>query len=352
MFFPKFKWFRRFSWLIGTALTFCLWAALGLIFVWGVSSWYNYRQGDLPLTWGVSWSDKQAAFFDLDTKEDLDYLLSEIPFKRLQLMSYWDQIETTPGDYDFSSLETQFEIARSRNVSVSLQLGLHQSRWPFCHAPNWSQKLDSDQFKSALQAFISQTVAYGDSKVNLIQYQLEPEIFKAQAASCVQQLTATDLGELHTFVTQLTTQEIALSRPHNRIIWRSQMPEPAAFGLCLKPYPDNLSFWQGLRRPTPPGRYYTFIAGNLKILHSQSQIFIRALSAEPRSLDQDLSSLPATALINGDFNNQRLQRQIDYARSSNIKIIDLKGAEWWLWQKRHSETSFWDIVRENVQNDF
>ena len=62
--------------------------------IWGVSLWYNYQEGNQPVIWGVSWSSKQATKLGLDN-ENLKELLNEIPFKRLQLMSYWDIAETS-----------------------------------------------------------------------------------------------------------------------------------------------------------------------------------------------------------------------------------------------------------------
>ena len=350
MLWPKFKWLRRLSWLTGLLLTLVFWALLSLAASWAVTSWYNYQNDNLPLNWGVSWSSKQAAVLGLEDPEDLDQLLAEIPFKRLQLMSYWDEIETVPGKYDFDSLERQFEIAAGRNLKVSLQLGLHQSRWPRCYAPAWSETLAADEFKASLKRFISRTIERFDDSVNLRQYQLEPEIFQADE-SCQRQLDKADLGELQIFARELTDKEIALSRPNNWIIFRGQNPAADAFGLCLKPRPKSANVWQKIWQATPPAGYYNLSAGNLTILHPRSRIFIRSLVAEPRLLDGDPDSYTLEEIGKG-YEPQHLREQLEYARRTNIKNIDLAGAEWWLWQRRRGQPEFWSAVAETVRNDF
>ena len=65
-------------------------------------------------------------------------------------------------------------------MQISLQIGLHQSRSPYCHLPKYTQKLGQAQLKQRFKLYVEKIVAKFDQEVNLIQYQLEPEIAQAQ----------------------------------------------------------------------------------------------------------------------------------------------------------------------------
>ena len=351
MFLSIFRWFRRLSLLISSLIGLAVWGVITLGIIWAIGAWYSHQQREQPISWGMSWSSKQAEQLKLSPIEGLDKLLSQLPFKRVQLMSYWDELELQNNTFNFESLEQQFMIAKGRNVKISLQLGLHQSRWPYCHSPKWAENLDKEEFKLELKQYLKEIIAHFDNDVNLIQYQLEPEIFRAKSDSCPQQLNRSDLEEIHLFVKDLTEKEISLSRPNNLAVWRQQKPEPDSFGLQLTPHPDNLNWPINRIRQTPPSQYYTFVAGNLRILHSESNIFIRDLKAEPTAFDNNLAEI--------DLNSEKftlrpdqLSDRLNYARKTNIKTIDLKGAEWWLWQEEKGDNRFLETVRSTILVDF
>ena len=337
--------------MISLSATLIIWLAISIGVIWGIGSWYKSQQGDQPTVWGASWSTKQAEKLGLNPTDDLDELLAHIPFKKLQLMSYWDEIEAEKDNYDFTSLSRQFEIAKSRNVGVSLQLGLHQSRQPKCHQPNWANGLDQAEFKNQLKKYIGKIIERFDEEVNLIQYQLEPEIFEADSELCPQSLNKEDLKELYAHVKDLTAKEISVSRPNNLAIWRKRDPNPDSFGLKLEPYPKSANWFKRTYRRAIPAHYYSFSAGNLKIFHSNSHLFIRDLKAEPDDLEKILDG-PQTDGQNPDLKTETLRDRLDYAGATGVKTIYLNGAEWWLWQKNNGQTDIWQTVSEVVQTDF
>ena len=74
----------------------------------------------IPKTYGVSLSLKQCSAFQLDPAETLDWLLFDAGFRRFRLMSYWDESESTKGQYNFSDLDWQMDEAAKRGAKVSL----------------------------------------------------------------------------------------------------------------------------------------------------------------------------------------------------------------------------------------
>ncbi len=346
-----FKWLWRLSVLISLSITLLVWLVISAGIVWGIGSWYKSQQGDQATIWGTIWSNKQAEKLGLDPTEDLDRLLAQIPFKRLQLMSYWDEIEADEGNYDFASLERQFAITKSRNVGISLQLGLHQSRLPKCHQPAWANNLSPPEFKDRLKKYLLKVVERFDTEANLVQYQLEPEIFEAESEFCPQMLNGDDLSELYAYLKTLTIKEISVSRPNNLAVWRQQNPNPDGFGLKITPHANRSGWLQKAYQRTLPTHYYSFLAGNLKMLHSESRIFIRDLNTEHGDLEEALSN-PQTFSQNPNLKTETLKSRLEYARQTGIKTIYLRGAEWWLQQKDSGGGDPWEIIRETVQADF
>ena len=341
---PLLRWISQLLTLISLLWSLVILFIVSLIIFWGVNIWYNYQEGNRPITWGVSWSSKQAEALGLNSEQALATLLDQIPFKRIQLHSYWDLGEPKPQQYDISRLENHFRLAQSHNLAISLQLGLHQSRQPYCHQPAHTKTSSSAQLKASLKAYLRVVVDHFDEEVNLIQYQLEPEIAQARSRACPHQLSSADLAEIYAYLKTLTKKDIALSRTHNRLSLLAQKPSPDALGLKLHPHPTtNPTLWERhVTQRTVSATYYNFLAGSLKIKHPQSHIFIRQLQTEPEDLKapSDQSAL------------EKLEKQLSYARQSKLRTIDVLGAEWWFWQKENHSDALWLKVTEVIKADF
>ena len=344
---PIFKLFRRTTFLIGLAITLASWLFLTFLVIWAIGAWHNYQRGNTPLAWGMIWSNKQARLMGLDIQTDLDAILSEIPFKHVQLTSYWDEIEATAGIYDFQSLDQQFAIIKGRNLKITLQIGLHQARFPYCHQPTWTKNLNESHLKSELKNYIEAVIEHFDGEIHLIGYHLEPEIYEAETENCSGKLDQQDLKDLYRITKDLTDKDITISRRNNLPLWRGQDPKPDIFGLKLEPYPDKSGRWQY----TLPTHYYSFSAGNTLILHKDTEVSIRELSIEPKVLSTQTTS----ALLNDidiELEPEVLEKRLDYGRRTNIRMIDLKGLEWAWAQKEAGDERFWRIILENVESDF
>jgi hypothetical protein len=87
--------------------------------------------------YGVSFSLKQCRNFGLDPQQTLSWLIRQ-GWRRFRLMSYWDEHETTRGQYDFSELDWQIQRIEKAGGQVSLCLGVKQPRWPEYHWPSWA----------------------------------------------------------------------------------------------------------------------------------------------------------------------------------------------------------------------
>ena len=331
----SFKWFLRLFILLRLLISLSVLLFLAFIIVWGIGTWYRQQTVNQPLSWGVVWSSKQAQAAELNN-QDLDRLLSEIPFKRLQLSSEWDLNQPALKTYNWSQLQEQIKYAKARNLRISLQIGLHQSQWPYCHQPDWSKGFKKKELLLHLEKYIKQLIETVDHHVNIVEYQLEPEIFQADK-SCSHILNQEDLFNLYHVLDEISDKDIAVSHDAQWPIWKSNQIEPAALGLELSSQKESLQWI--------PGHYYSFLAGTGKLFNSESRVFIRKLSLEPQvktSKSWKKNSLPA----------EEIKKRMEYARKTQIKTIDLTGASWWLWQSKQGYNQFMEVVAERVRKDF
>src|SRR5258708_33217649 len=100
---------RRYRWLKRLGL-FIL--AIALIFgLLSIDALYHFNRNHKSekVTFGVSFSDKYAHELGLEPHQTLVALLDDVKVRRFRLMSYWDEIEPQPGQYDFSELDWEFD---------------------------------------------------------------------------------------------------------------------------------------------------------------------------------------------------------------------------------------------------
>jgi hypothetical protein len=88
--------------------------------------------------YGVSFSIKQCHSFGISPDKCLDWLIKQAGFKRFRLMSYWNETEKHPGQYDFTELDKQVKRIKRGKGTISLCLGARQPRWPENHWPDWA----------------------------------------------------------------------------------------------------------------------------------------------------------------------------------------------------------------------
>jgi hypothetical protein len=164
---------------------------LGVLVFWtgaayGVAEWYIHKHKNQPLVLGASFIPDYAASFGLDPKDTLNSMLGDLKLKQVRLVSYWKDIEPTPGQYDFSTLDWQFAMANQYGTKVSLSIGLRQPRWPECHEPSWANidPKNKSAWQPQLYKFIEAVVNHYKNNPALQDYELENEFFMKVFGMC------------------------------------------------------------------------------------------------------------------------------------------------------------------------
>lgn len=280
------------------------------------------------MNYGVSFSIKYCQELDIDWVDTLTAALSELGFKRVRLMSYWDTIEPEQGTYSFADLDRQFALCRQYGASVTLCLGMRQPRYPECHIPTWAKGLPPDQFSDALLRFNAAVIKRYASEPLLVSWQLENEAFNRGIGTC----TDYSRKRLKAEFKQLKTLD-----PHHPII----MSTSNSWGIpLLGPIPDIVGFsiyrnqyrykQQRYSFSRLPPWFYTARAKIIQLI-LRRPVIIHELQCEPWGprATHDLSDEEQAHSMDAS----KLQSVLAYAQKTNIKHVDLWGLEWWYWRR-------------------
>lgn len=290
-------------------------------------------------TYGVSFSIKQCRSFDIDPSACMDWLIEEGEFTRFRLMSYWNEHEQEPREYDFAELDWQIERVAAAGGTVSLCLGARQPRWPENHWPNWVWDLPYHQRTTALLRYITTVVERYKNQPVIVSYQLENEALLKQ------------FGERPEVNRKRLRDEYRLVQyldPLKPIV----MSTSTSWGIPMRnPIPDIVGF-----------SYYTVIYRNgsyrtafhTPLLHRirtwliwllwQKPVFIHELQLEPWG-PANIWEMPLEEQ-DKSMSPQQIAKNLQLAQNVRTEQIDLWGGEWWYWRtvvKRDNST--WATVK-------
>jgi hypothetical protein len=292
-----------------------------------------------PQRFGVSFSIKQCRNFGIDPRKTLEWLIHDAGFRRFRFMSYWDEIEKKPGEYNFSVLDWQIEEASKNGCLVTLCLGARQPRWPENHWPNWAWEATFEERSAALLTFIEEVVKrYRDRDV-IVSYQLENEAL-LEGFGRRPEVNRKRLRQEYKLVKKLD--------PKKPVI----MTTSTSWGIPLRrPIPDIIGF-SYYRILYGGGKYHHAFhfprldkiraAGN-KIIHRRPS-FIHELQLEPWG---------PTAIWKMSVSEQdksmsvaHIAKNVKLARKTKLYPVDIWGAEWWYWRyKSVQDPSIWLAVQ-------
>lgn len=345
---PSFWWQDRSIWqkigLILLSLVVLLTSSM-----YGIARWYIASQAHKEFKFGATFIPSYAAYFDLDPQETMQAMIDDLGIHHFRLVSYWDDIEKTPGTYDFSQLDWQFKKAEQSGSTVSLAIGLRQPRWPECHMPGWAMTQPKDAWYPQLKAFMAKVIDHYKGSPALQSYQLENEFFLDVFGECPDFSRDRLVDEFNFVKQQDPSHPVIISRSNNAIGLPIGNPRPDKFGISVYKRVWDKTFTKRYFEYPFPAWFYAFLAGAGKIVTGKDMI-IHELQTEPWGPNKGIKEISIEEQ-NKSLNAERLTNRIAYGRATGMREVDLWGVEMWYWRKvRMNDPSLWNAGKAAIRD--
>lgn len=327
--------------------------ATGLLFgsvSYGVAQWYIQKHKNEPIVLGASFIPDYAQSFGLDPMQTLQAMLSDLKIKHVRLVSYWSDIESTPGKYDFSQLDQEFALANKYGAKVSLSIGLRQPRWPECHPPSWLnvQADNESQWRPLLNKFMRAVINRYKDNPALKSYELENEYFMKVFGTCTDFSRQRLVDEFNLVKSADPNHKVIVSRSDNWVGIPIGQPTPDEFAISVYKRVWDATITHRYFEYPLPAWFYASLAG-YEELWSGKDMIIHELQAEPWTpKGQSIQETPVTEQFKS-MDAKRLKSRIAYGEATGMKTIDLWGAEWWYWLKvKKHDPSVWNTAKQAI----
>jgi len=316
-------------------------AMLGIVLLFFIYFNLPIKQENEKAQLGVTFSHRYASDIGMDWKKTYLAVLDDLGARKIRIPVYWDLVEESEGQYNFSDVDWQLEEAQKRNAEIILVVGQKVPRWPECAIPDWTIKNDQKR-KESLLKFLDVAINRYKSKAVIKYWQVENEPFLL-------------FGICPTPDADLLDREIALVRkidPTRKIIvtdsgelslWIPTAKRADVFGTTMyrNVYKEGLGYYV---YPIGP-RFFRFKYGLINLFARQKNAIVVELQAEPwiagwttnQPLEEQFKSMT----------EEKLRENVTYARKVGFPQIYLWGVEWWYWlkvEKDHSE--LWETAKE------
>ena len=313
--------------------------------MFGIAQWYIHSEQSKPLQMGVSFIPDYAQSLGIDPQANLDALLA-IGVKNLRLVSYWSDVEQTPGHYDFSQLDWQFQKAEAAHAHIILTIGLRQPRWPECHIPDWAAAVPQSQWQPQLESYMKAVINRYKKSPALQSYQLENEYFLAGFGTCTD-FSRQRLVEEYKLVKQIDPSRlVVVGRSNNALGFPVGQPQPDMFSISIYKRVWDAGVTHRYIEYPFPAWFYAFLAGTQKIFNHKDMM-IGELQAE--SWPPHGQTVPETSLVeqSKSIDAQRLQARFSFGKATGMRQIYLWGGEYWYYRMvvLHDPT-LWNVAKQ------
>lgn len=298
------------------------------------------------ITWGVTFSEKFSRELGLEPEKNLEAIFTDLQPQKIRLVAYWDEIEKTPNQFDFSSLDWQLNMAARYNTQVVLALGMRVPRWPECFLPEWTRDFSAEQREEVLREYIAQIIKRYRTYKEIIIWQIENEPF-LPFGLCPER-GKDFFDKEHDLVRALDASRPILVTDSGEFgDWLRAIKRGDIFGTTMyrKVYPPSIGHVVGeVEYPISPSHFrfkeklVRFLLGD----YTKPFIVIE-LQAEPWGKVE----IPKLAV--GDqlslFSLDYFRQTIEYAKEAGFDQYYFWGAEWWYMMKHSGHPEYWEEVK-------
>lgn len=304
------------------------------------------------ITYGVTFSKLRADELKLDWKQVYDALLTDLGVRHLRLVAHWPMVEPEEGQYDFSVLDYQMQVAAAHHASVILGIGRRLPSWPECHEPEWVRALSRNEKDARLLDYMTAVVErYQDSPaLDLWQVENEPFIIGYAYENC----GTTDAGLLQKEIGLVhhldPTHQILLTASGELGFWNRTWSLAQVFGTTLYRSVWNKDLDSYLTYPTTPAFFRAKRAFTELVEGNHKRTLISELAAEPWPVAAIIDTPLATQIAH--MSPAMFDETIAFGAKTSFDEQYFWGAEWWYYMKTvQGHPEYWDRAKELFTHD-
>ncbi len=299
----------------------------------------NIKIASNPEFFGVTFSKKYATEIGLNWRELYFAILDDLKAKHVRLPIYWDEIEKEKGVFDYSDYDFMISEGAKRNVHFVINIGWRLPRWPECHAPAWTNQEDITEVQARTLVMLEKTVKRYQDNPAILYWQVENEPFLDTFGICPPSDEAFFAKEV-ALVKSLDKRPVIVSGPGELNMWRQEAKYGDIFGTTMYRVVWNKVI--GYMRYPIPAWFYPLKAWFVGI--PADKRIIAELQAEPWVPQGKIIYLsPGEAQYS--FSLDQFKSNLQYALDTKFKKAYLWGVEWWYWQYKHGDKSFWELAK-------
>jgi len=295
---------------------------------------------------GVSFSQIQAERYGSDWRANYIAILDDLNFKQLRIPAYWNRIEVSKGNYDFTELDWMVNEAGKRNANVTILVGQKSIRYPECFYPEWVDKTNTSKTSQDAVDMIKAVVQRYKNNKTVTAWQLENEFVLKSFGECpANMLNGKQLKKELEALREIDSSRPVLISQSDQYGFPVQGPLAETIGFSM--YKWSWKKEIGYYKYPQDGTFFWWKAGILSALRDQN-LKIHELQAEAwgpvgnENLDYSESMR--------SMNPRQFEENINYARQTKIREFDLWGAEWWWHLKQQGKNEMWYAVKKIVNN--
>lgn len=300
------------------------------------------------IKFGVSFSPAYAEELDLDWKQTYTKMLDTLNIKNLRIPTYWKDLESNPGQFNFQSPDFMLDGAKAHGIQVLLVVGMKQPRWPECQPPNWAYSLSLKERQDKTLEIVQKVIERYRDRGEIWGWQVENEpLFKfgvhcdipdvnflQKEVSLVKKLNPgrpviiTDSGEWDLWIDPMRLSDI-----FGTTMYRST--KNPLLGYIPLPFPKN---------------YYVLKSELIRKFFApkNQKTIISELQAEPWS-DRSLTQTPLDIQLQ-NFSLNDFEGNVDFAKSTGFDKIYLWGVEWWFYMATQGHPEYLNFAKTLFKN--
>ena len=299
------------------------------------------------INYGVTFSSRYAEQIGLKWREVYLKTLDELGAKNIRIVAYWDEIEKTEDNYDFSNIKFQLDEAEKRKLNIILAIGRKIPRYPECFEPQWWKDLPSNNLRDqALLEYVKKLVNTFKSYKSIKMWQVENEPFWPFGNCKIPEIKKEIVLKEIELVRNLDSRPILVQDSGEGGFWRPtyEMGDYLGISMYRKIWYDFWGVFMGkfIYFQYPLSHWTYKIKANL-VGVPMDKIIITELQGEPwgPTINSELSDDE----VNKTMSRNDFLSTLSYAQKSGFKDLYLWGVEWWYFEELHGNSFYWDTAK-------